>query len=269
MKTVCVITGGDSGMGLATAKILGKEHHIIVGRSVKKLETTLQELRSESIEAEVFPCDISDSQSVNKLAEHAKSIGKIVSVIHAAGMSPNMGEARQIMEANALGTININNAFYDKMGRGSCVVDVSSISGYLAPKFIMPTGSYKYSRTNIDKFFKKMMQRVNLFPKKLRPFLAYCISKNFVIWFAKTDAARFGQKGARVVSVTPGTFETPMGELEKENADNYLKYCAIKHTGKVEEIADLLAFCASEKAGYLTGVDIICDGGCLAGKKKI
>ena len=57
-----------------------------------------------------------------------------------------------------------------------------------------------------------------------------------------------------------------MGELEKENADVHLRYCAIKRPGKVDEIAHLLAFIASEKAGYLTGLDIICDGGCIAGK---
>ena len=256
-------------MGLATAKILGKEHHIIiVGRTLKKLEAALQELRSVGVEAESFPCDIADRQSVSKLAAHAKSIGKIASVIHAAGMSPHMGEARQIMEANALGTINIHHAFYDQMEEGSCVVDVSSISGYMSPKLLTPTGMYRYSRTNAEKFMKKMMRRINLFPKKLRPFVAYAFSKNFVVWFAKAEAARFGQKGVRVVSVSPGTFETPMGELEKENADDYLKYCAIKRAGKVEEIAHLLAFCADNKAGYLTGVDIICDGGCLAGKMK-
>lgn len=90
------------------------------------------------------------------------------------------------------------------------------------------------------------------------------ISKNFVIWFAKQDAARFGRKGIRVLSVSPGNFETPMGELEKEEADSYTKYCALKRIGRVEEIAGLFAYCAGESAGYLTGVDILCDGGLVA-----
>jgi NAD(P)-dependent dehydrogenase (short-subunit alcohol dehydrogenase family) len=110
----------------------------------------------------------------------------------------------------------------------------------------------------------KMMKRVNLFPKKTRAGVAYGISKHFVIWFAKQDAARFGAKGIRVLSVSPGNFETPMGELEKEEADLYTKYCAIKRFGHVNEIASLFAYCASEEAGYLTGVDILCDGGLVA-----
>jgi NAD(P)-dependent dehydrogenase (short-subunit alcohol dehydrogenase family) len=265
MKKVCVITGGGSGMGLATAKIIGKECYIIiVGRTVKKLEKALKELEAEGIEAEAYACDISDRVSVDKLAAHAKKIGTISSVIHAAGMSPHMGEPRKIMEANALGTINMNEAFYDVMEEGSCIIDVSSMSAYLTPKLIMPVKGYKYSRIDKEIFMKKMMARVNLFPKNQRSGVAYSISKNFVIWYAKTDAAKFGQKGIRVLSITPGAFETPMAELEKDDTAGFINYCAIKRLGHVEEIANLFAFCASNKAGYLTGADIVCDGGCVA-----
>lgn len=265
MKNICVITGGGSGMGLAAAKILGKDHYIIIaGRTVKKLENAINELKAEGIEAEAFACDISDRASVDKLAAHANELGKISSVIHAAGLSPHMGDGKKVMEVNALGTININEAFYEIMEEGSCLIDISSMSAYLTPEIIMPKRKYKYSRINKDLFMKKMMARVNLFPKKLRSSIAYGISKHFVIWYAKTDAAKFGKKGIRVISITPGTFETPMAELEKNEADEFIKYCAIKRPGQAEEIANLMAFCVSDKAGYLTGTDIICDGGCVA-----
>jgi NAD(P)-dependent dehydrogenase (short-subunit alcohol dehydrogenase family) len=265
MKKVSVITGGGSGMGLETAKILGKDHYIIiVGRTLKKLEAALEELRAEGIEAESYACDISDSTSVDRLARHAKEIGIIISVIHAAGMSPHMGDAKTIMEVNALGTINVNEAFYHVMEEDSCIIDVASMSAYITPKFLMPRRKYKYSRIDKDLFMKKMMARVNCLPEKSRAGLSYGISKNFVIWYAKTDAAKFGQKGIRVISVSPGFFETPMGEAEKESIEEYLPYNAIKRLGHVEEIANLLAFCASNKVGYLTGADILCDGGCVA-----
>jgi Dehydrogenases with different specificities (related to short-chain alcohol dehydrogenases) len=267
MKNVCVITGGGSGMGLATAKIIGKDHYvIIVGRTLKKLEKALNELRAEGIEGEAFACDISSFVSVIKLASHARKVGKITAVIHAAGMSPNMGDAKTIMEANALGTIHINEAFYEVMEEGSCLIDVSSMSGYMVPGLIMPTRKYKYSRKNKELFMKIMMARVNLFPKKLRSSVAYGISKNFVTWYAKTDAVRFGKKGIRVLSVSPGSFETPMGELEGDRVEEYIKISAIKRLGKVEEIAQLFAFCVSDKASYLTGTDILCDGGCVAAR---
>jgi len=265
MEKVCVITGGGSGMGLATARILGKDHFIIIcGRTVKKLENAVKELRAEGIEVEAFPCDVSDYASVEKLAFHAKAKGKVAVVIHAAGLSPHMGDANQIMEVNALGTINVNNAFYKVMEKGSCIIDVSSMSAYLTPKIVMPVRKYKYSTKDPELFMKKMMRSIRLYPKKVRAGVAYGISKHFVIWFAKQDAARFGEKGIRILSVSPGNFETPMGEIEKEEADAFTKYCAIKRFGHVEEIASLFAYCVSESAGYLTGVDILCDGGLVA-----
>jgi len=265
LQNVSVITGGGSGMGLATAKILGKSSYIVVvGRTEKKLENAVRELESDGISAEAYACDVANRSSLDGLATHAKSLGRISAVIHAAGLSPHMGDARTIMSANAIGTININEAFFDVMESGSCIINVSSTSAYLAPKMIMPNRFYKYSRIDSEVFMKKMMRYVNLFPTKVRSAIAYAISKHFVIWYAKTDAAKFGQKGIRVVSVTPGNFETPMGDLEREEAEAYTKYCAIPRFGYVEEIAHLLAFCASEKAGYLTGVDILCDGGLVA-----
>lgn len=269
MKSVCVITGGGSGMGLATAKVLGKDNYIIiVGRTLEKLENALKGLNAEGIEAESFVCDISNRDSVDRLVARARKAGRISSVIHAAGMSPHMGEAKTILEVNALGTININEAFYDVMEDGSCIIDVSSMSSYLLPSFIMPQMSYKYSRINASRFMKKMMRRVNVFPKKIRAGIAYGISKNFVIWYVKANALKFGEKGVRILSISPGSFYTPMGEIEKGRMEEYIKRSAIKRPGYVEEIANLFAFCVSDKASYLTGVDILCDGGCVASNKN-
>lgn len=266
MKNICVITGGGSGIGRATAEILAKQDYlvILVGRTASKLDNVVNEIRKEGGEAEAFSCDIANRKSTKKLAEYTAERGNVKAVIHAAGLSPHMGNAKKIMEGNALGTININDAFYPVMAEGGCIIDTSSMSAYLTPQFIMPKKYYYLCRMDKDKFMKKMMGRVNLFPKKTRAGVAYGISKHFVIWFAKTDAARFGQKGVRVLSVTPGNFETPMGELEKDEATAYLKFNAIKRLGKPEEIARLYASLIDERIGYLTGTDIICDGGCIA-----
>ncbi|HEY4785356.1 MAG TPA: SDR family oxidoreductase [Bacteroidales bacterium] len=267
MKNICVVTGGGSGMGLATAKVLGRDNYVIIaGRTLKKLENALAELTAEGIEAEAFACDVSNSSSVNSLVARAISIGRISTVIHAAGMSPQMGDAKTIMQVNAIGTINIHESFYKVMDEGSCIIDISSMSGHMVPWLILPKNKFKYSRVNKDLFFKMMIGRVNLFPQKIRSSIAYIISKNFVIWYAKTDAVKFGNRGIRVLSVSPGFFETPMGELEKKRTDAYIKNSAIKRMGRVEEIANLISFCVSDKASYLTGTDILCDGGCIAAR---
>ena len=130
-----------------------------------------------------------------------------------------------------------------------------------------PRRAFRLAGSDREAFLKKMMARVNLLPASTRPGAAYAISKYFVIWYARSEAARFGARGVRVLSVTPGNFDTPMGALEKEEAGTYLKFNAIPRLGKPEEIAALFAAVSDPAMGYLTGTDILCDGGCLAGAR--
>jgi NAD(P)-dependent dehydrogenase (short-subunit alcohol dehydrogenase family) len=264
-KRVCVITGGGSGIGLETAKILGRDYKIIIaGRSLDKLKTAQSTLAHEGVDAEYAVCDVADRASVEHLASTAHEFGEIAALINSAGLSAAMGDARTIMEVNAIGTVNVNEVFGEVLLGGSCIVNVASMAAYIVPKIVLPIGGYRYSRIDAKLFMKRMMSRVNLFPKSLRPDMAYCISKHFVIWYAKTEAARLGQKGIRVISISPGMFETPMAEVEREKASKYIQYTAFKRSGEPGEIAHLIAFCAGDKPGYLTGTDILCDGGCVA-----
>ena len=248
MKRVCVITGGGSGMGLATAKLICKSGYytILVGRTASKLEKAVADLCAAGGEAEAFSCDVSNRESCFALACHAAECGEVKAVLHIAGLSPHMGDAEKILRGNALGTVNIKDAFYEVIGSGGCIVDTSSMSAYLAPQMVMPKGAYKLVRTDREKFIKKMLARTNIAPKDARPGLAYAISKHFVIWFAKTDAARFGEKNVRCLSVTPGNFDTPMGALESEQAELFNKYSALKRNGQPEETATLFVFLLDE-----------------------
>ena len=269
-KPVCVITGGSSGMGLATARRMGQKGCALVlaARTPKKLDAAIEELAAAGVAATACRCDISDAGSVQGLAAYAASLGPVTTVLHIAGMSPHMGDAEAIMRGNALGTVHIHDAFYSVIEPGGCLVDTSSMSAYLAPEFIMPKGAFPLASTDREALFRKMMARVNLLPKKSRSGAAYAISKYFVIWYARHEAARFGARGVRVLSVTPGNFDTPMGKLEKDEAGAYLKFNAIPRLGKPDEIAALFAAVSDPEMGYLTGTDILCDGGCVAGKIK-
>ena len=124
-------------------------------------------------------------------------------------------------------------------------------------------------RFNFENCYKKLVARAGIAPKGARPGLAYAISKHFVIWFAKTDAARFGAKNVRCLSVTPGNFDTPMGALESEQAEVFKKYSALKRNGGPEEIAALFAMLIDERLGFLTGTDIIMDGGVIRSAKVL
>jgi NAD(P)-dependent dehydrogenase (short-subunit alcohol dehydrogenase family) len=268
MKKICVITGGGSGMGLSSAKILGEDHSIIlVGRTVKKLEGALEELRALGIDAEAFPGDASDRASVKALADHAAKAGTVTTVIHAAGMSPHMGNAETIFTVNAMGTIYINEEFSKIMGPASCIINVASMAAFMRAQDQFPVQDYKLSLTDPEGFKAKILTLLGTMPQEVAGGMAYIISKNFVVWYSAQGACLYGPKGIRVLSVSPGVIKTPMGNIEVEGHAAALRG-ALGRLGEVDELAHLLAFCAGDKASYLTGTDILCDGGTIAAMRR-
>ena len=265
MKNVCVITGGGSGMGLEAAKLVGKDMKVILtGRTVAKLENAINELKALGIDAEAYPGDTSDRASVDKLAAYAAGQGNVKVVIHAAGVSPHMTSGENIMAINAVGTINIDEAFAAVMGEGSVILNVSSMSAYMVSGERAPKQIYELALTSADAFMAGAKQMLAALPEEQRPNMAYPISKNFVVWYTAKKAIEYGKKGIRVVSISPGTFATPMGDVEGEEAAGFAKRGALGRVGDPVEIAKMMAFMVSDDASYLTGTDILYDGGAIA-----
>lgn len=262
-----VITGGAGGMGLATAKIMGRDHRIVLADvGQERVDAAVKELLALGVEAFGVVCDITDRASVDRLFASAGSHGRVRAVVHAAGVSPQMGSAELILRINAVGTINVTRAFLGTAGAGDALVNVASIAGHLQPAVLEPTRTYRLAFTDVAKFEQRFVRSVNLLPKKIRPGAAYSMSKAFVIWYTRRIAAAFGQRGARAVSVSPGSFDTAMGRLEERSGSGeMLEFAALKRFGAPDEVAEVLAFCACDKPGYLTGTDILVDGGTKAG----
>lgn len=271
MANVCVITGGGSGMGLAAAKFMPKDKIIILtGRTMSKLENAINELKELGYEAYAKTCDTSDRESVKELVAYAASLGEVKNVINSAGVSPAMkGTPENILRINALGTVYVNQEFAKIMKPGSVIVDVSSNSAYVLPSFIIPKKAYPLAETNENAFLKKIVKRSNLAKGEYQQKgLAYSISKNFVIWYAKKCAFEYGLKGIRVVSLSPGLIATDMGNLEKKDGGMLIPFSAEERMGKPEELGFALASLADERNGYLAGVDVLCDGGSTYGMKE-
>ena len=147
MTSVSVITGGAGGMGLATAKIVGKEHtvvlcdvrqdrldevHAATARAIDvRLDDAASTLDGLGISHKAVNCDVTDRQAVDGLLEIASGLGTVASVIHTAGVSPSMGDAEYVMRTNAVGTVNVNEAFYASAGEGSAIVNVASMLGHV------------------------------------------------------------------------------------------------------------------------------------------
>lgn len=256
-------------MGLATAKVIGRDHHVVIcDIDQDRLNAATAELHEQNISCDSVVCDITDRASVGAAFRFAAGRGQLVSVIHAAGISPQMAGPDFIMMVNAIGTINVVDAAYELASDGFALVCIASMAAYMLPGLLVPVRSYSHALTSTDAFVKKVLFPCWLIPKGLyRNGYAYAVSKSFVIWLCKKNAARFGLKNARILSVSPGSFDTEMGRLEeKSGSAEMVKKSALKRFGRSEEIAELLAFCASKKAGYLTGVDILCDGGVVASR---
>ena len=269
MKDVCVITGGGSGMGLAAAKFMPKDKIIIVsGRTVSKLEKAIEQLKELGYEAYAYACDTSNRNSVKELAQYAAETGNVRNVINAAGMSPNMADPEKLLRVNAIGTVYVNQEFSKVMAPGSVIVDISSNSAYVLPKFLISHKVYALAETDEEQFIKKCIKKSNLAKGDYqRAGFAYALSKNFVVWYAQKCAYEYGEKGIRVCSLSPGLIATDMGKLEEKEGGAMLAYAAEKRMGTPEELGFAIATVADERNGYLAGVDVLFDGGSTNGKK--
>ena len=253
-------------MGLATAKIVGRDHTVVLcDIRQDRLTTAAATLKDLGMTPTIVNCDVTDRRAVTDLLGTANDLGTVASVIHAAGVSPSMGPADYVMRTNALGTINVNEAFHAIAGKGSVIVNVASMAAHMLPAEMIPTAQFPLAIHDADAFMDAMMTACNIVPEEARSGIAYALSKSFVKWYSLSQAERFNARGMRIVSVSPGSIDTEMGRLEEQaGAGAMVADAAVPRWGKPEEMAELLAFCASEKAGYLTGTDILNDGGVIA-----
>lgn len=263
MADICVVTGGGSGMGLEVAKLMGNKKVIVTGRTTAKLEGAVAQIRAAGVEAEAFPCDVSDAASVDALVAHATTAGSVSTVIHAAGVSPHMSDPQTIWNINAGGTVNVDERFAAVMD-GGVILNVSSMAGYMLPADKAPVQLYQASALGSQALDAGFAQMLPMLPAEQATGAAYTMSKNFVLWYTKREAVKYGPKGIRVVSISPGTFSTPMGELEGDEAAAFARSGALGRLGEPVEIARMMAFMVSDQASYLDGVDVLYDGGVIA-----
>jgi NAD(P)-dependent dehydrogenase (short-subunit alcohol dehydrogenase family) len=174
-----------------------------------------------------------------------------------------MTDAEKIFTINAVGTINVNEEFGEVM-KGGCILNVASMAGYMLPLEQVPTQLYEASAAGVEAFLGGAKQMLGMVPEEKQTGAAYTISKNFVQWYSRREAVKLGKKGIRVVSISPGTFSTPMGELEGEQANKLALMGALGRVGDPVEIAKMMNFILSDNCSYMTGVDVLYDGGVIA-----
>lgn len=262
MSKVCVVTGGGSGMSFEAAKRISRDHVIVLmGRTPEKLENAVEEIKAIGGDGRAFSGDVSSESDVKGLREFAGSIGEVDMVIHGAGIAPSAADdAMKLIDINAIGTINIDSTFAEAMN-GGCILNIASSSGYMLPPEHLPTQLYTLAGDSSDSFRTKMNVVLSKVPEGRRSGMAYCISKNFVIWFTRKMAVRYGKKGLRVVSISPGIIKTPLSDSEA-SSESLAAGCAL---GRMAEAGEIAVFMESIlRDTYLTGVDVLYDGGLIA-----
>lgn len=259
-------------MGFATAKVVGRDQTVVLcDVRQDRLDAAATALGDLGIAARIVNADVTDRAAVDRLLETAAGLGTVSAVIHAAGVSPSMGDAEYVMKTNALGTLHVNEAFFASAPEGAAIVNVASMAAHLLPEEVIPAQHFPLALQDQDQdqFLTEMLAACGMAPEDMRSGFSYAISKAFVKWYSSSQAERFNGRGIRIVSVSPGSIDTEMGRLEEQaGAGAMVADAAVPRWGKPEEMADLLAYCASERAGYLTGTDILNDGGVVASMRE-
>ncbi|KAJ4288902.1 hypothetical protein N0V90_011243 [Kalmusia sp. IMI 367209] len=262
-----VVIIGAGGMGLAVARRLAFEKHVLLADFQETtLYQALSTLQKDGISAEAHKVDIADYPSVEALAQAAQSAGHISVIVHTAGLSPAAASARDIYAVDLLGTANIIEAFSYVACKGTSLTCIASMAGH----FI--SFSPDLERHLATAPLSRLLDHEELDLESENCNLAYTVSKRANILRVQGAAKAWGDRYARLNSISPGVIATPLliSQLDSPlgaSPKALVEVSALKRMGTPDEIASVAAFLAGPESMYITGTDIIVDGGTVSARK--
>jgi NAD(P)-dependent dehydrogenase (short-subunit alcohol dehydrogenase family) len=261
MTTVTVVTGAASGMGQVAARRLAPTSDVLVLSDLRSADPAGCEGAGRF---EVIECDVSDSESVRSLAERVAEHGEVSRLVHAAGVSPTMGDHHRMFDVDLAGSAHIVAAFLPQMAPGGAAVLFASMAAHL----IAGADSSELDDILSDPLAPGAAARfAGAVAIGGDSGLAYAWSKQGVIRLVRRAAPAWGARGARINSVSPGTIDTPMGRQEMAThpaMQSMLDVTPMGRMGRSEDLVDAVAFLLSPEASYITGTDLLVDGGAVA-----
>ena len=260
MSGVVVVTGAASGMGLASAEALAAQSALLlVDLRAEPLVRTAERLRCESIAGDL--CDVATLRAV---ADRSAALGGCRGLVHGAGLSPAMADARRLFEVNLAATARLVDALEPHLVAGAAGVLFASQAGHLIARAATPEIDALLDDPERPDLYDRLAAAAG--PLATSPGGAYALSKRGVQRLAVARAPAWGARGARLVSLSPGVIDTEMGrrELSVQTAAMQAILAATPvgaRMGRAEEVASVVAFLCSDAASFVSGVDLLVDGG--------
>ncbi|WP_253830339.1 SDR family oxidoreductase [Prauserella aidingensis] len=264
-EDVLVVTG-VGGMGIAVARRLGSGRRVLLADvDAAAAESAADRLRGEGYDATPVEVDVASRASVGALAERAATLGVVRTVVHTAGLSPVQASVRAILDVDLLGVAYVLDAFGAVIAPNGSGVVIASMAGHSVQGW--PSADMRgLATTPAAELAGSALLAEGEFAG---PGMAYAFAKCVNLMQVQAASEVWGRRGARVNSVSPGVIATPMGnsELDSEHGARMRDAVAASNAGRVgtpAEVAEAVAFLTGPAAGFVSGTDLLVDGGVTA-----
>jgi NAD(P)-dependent dehydrogenase (short-subunit alcohol dehydrogenase family) len=259
---VVVVIGAGS-IGLAVARRIGAGKKVLLaGHQLKKVEEAAKTMRDAGFNVSTAEVEISSRASVQALVKTASSLGEICNVIQAAGVSPSQATPETILKVDLYGTALVLEEFGNVITRGGSGVVIASQSGHRLPPLSIEQNAL-LATTPVEELLKLPM----LQPGQIKDSLhAYQLAKRGNSLRVMAEAVRWGKRGARINTISPGIIITPLAndELNGSRGAGYrhmIEVCAAGRAGTPDEVGTVAALLMGSEGTFITGSDFLVDGG--------
>jgi NAD(P)-dependent dehydrogenase (short-subunit alcohol dehydrogenase family) len=265
-NTAVQVVIGAGSIGQAIARRTGAGKHVLLADFN---ETNLQNAKTALEDAghtvSTQRVDVSDAASVRALAQAAAGLGDVVQVVSTAGVSPVQAPAEAVLAVDLYGTAVVLEEFGTVIAPGGAGVHISSMAGHMPPP-LDPETAHALAFTPVEELLALPVLAPDAVPNSGA---AYAISKQANHLRVQAAAVPWGDRGARVNCISPGIILTPLArdEMSGPGAEGYQRMIEVSAAGRVgtaDEVATAAAFLLGPDAGFITGTDLLIDGGVIA-----
>ena len=266
MRKEVVVVIGPGQIGQAIARRVGVGKLVLLAdKHEDNAKAAAETLGNAGYEASTATVDVSSREAVKTLVREASRLGDITGLIHAAGVSPSQAPPETILKVDLYGTALVLDAFADVIAEGGAGVVIASQSGHRLPALTVEQNK-ALATTPVEDLLKLPF----LQPDRVKDSLhAYQLSKRGNSLRVMAEAVRWGKRGARVNTISPGIIITPLAkdELTGPRGEGYRRMIDLspaKRPGTPDEVANVGALLMGPHGGFITGSDFLMDGGVTA-----